>query len=227
MNTGETAYFRNHEGSYYDAMPSLWKNMSVPVRREVMCIIDRFFKEAPPGKSPWKRQNVLSLVRFFSHDEIPKIKIFHMVEMKHPDVIDGRHWLIDVDVIDSKEAAEDASINHDDAALYEEDGSGLVGAGVTEEVEDIQKALKYSSVLSYMLKPSHLLTQGFGNNRTAQYKIFKNMCNYGERSEWREEIRVVSSYLGVDTTKYQCRLLNPTPLDCDRVQDSLWNKSSV
>ena len=31
VKTGETAYFRNHEGSYYDAMPSVWKNMSVPV----------------------------------------------------------------------------------------------------------------------------------------------------------------------------------------------------
>ena len=55
VKTGETAYFQNHEGSYYDAMPSLWKNMYVPVRREVMCIIDRFFREAPPGESPWTK----------------------------------------------------------------------------------------------------------------------------------------------------------------------------
>ena len=33
VKTGETEYFRYHEGSYYDAMPSLWKKMSVPVRR--------------------------------------------------------------------------------------------------------------------------------------------------------------------------------------------------
>ena len=52
VKTGETAYFRNHEGSYYDVMPSVCKKMYVPVRREVMCIIDRFFKESPPGKSP-------------------------------------------------------------------------------------------------------------------------------------------------------------------------------
>ena len=31
VKIGETAYFRNREGSYYDAMPSLWENMSVPV----------------------------------------------------------------------------------------------------------------------------------------------------------------------------------------------------
>ena len=55
VKTGETAYFRNHEGSYYDAMPSVWKNLYVPVQREVMCIIGCFVEETPPGKSPWKK----------------------------------------------------------------------------------------------------------------------------------------------------------------------------
>ena len=68
IKTGETEYFRNHEGSYYDTMPSLWKKMSAHVRRDVMCIIDRFFREAPPGESPWTKENVMSLVRFFSLD---------------------------------------------------------------------------------------------------------------------------------------------------------------
>ena len=45
-------------------------------------------------------------------------------------------------------------------------------------------------------------------------KLFKHMCNFGAWAEWREGRRVVSSYLDVDTTKDQCRLLNPTPLDC-------------
>ena len=33
VKAGETAYFQNHEGSYYYVMPSVWKNMSVPVQR--------------------------------------------------------------------------------------------------------------------------------------------------------------------------------------------------
>ena len=37
-----------------------------------------------------------------------------------------------MDVLDSEEAAEDASVVHDNAAFDEEDGSGLVGAGVIE-----------------------------------------------------------------------------------------------
>ena len=68
---------------------------------------------------------------FFSLDEIPKIKICHMAAKEHPEIIEGRRRLIAVDVLDSEEEAEDASIVHDDAAFDEEDGSGLVGIGVT------------------------------------------------------------------------------------------------
>ena len=45
--------------------------------------------------------------------------------------------MIAVGVLDSEEAAEDASIIHDDAAFDEEDGSGLVGEGVIEEVRNM------------------------------------------------------------------------------------------
>ena len=55
-----------------------------------MCIIDRFFREAPPGESPLTKENVMSLVRFFSLDKIPKIKICHMAEKDNPEVIEGR-----------------------------------------------------------------------------------------------------------------------------------------
>ena len=48
-----------------------------------------------------------------------------------------------MDVLDSEKAAGDSFINHDGDALDLECGSGLVGEVVTEEVEDMQKALKY------------------------------------------------------------------------------------
>ena len=137
-----------------------------------------------------------------------------MVAKENPEVIEGRQRLIAVDVLDSDEADDDASIVHDDYNLDEEDGIGLVGAGITEEEGDMQKALKSSSISSYILKPSHLLTQGFGENMTSKDKLFENFFNFGERAEWREGIRVFSSYLDVDITKDQYRLLNTTPLEC-------------
>ena len=61
--------------------------------------------------------------------------------------------MIDVDVLDSEEADEYASIVNDDPALDEEYGSGLVEAGDTEEVVDMQKDLKSSSVTPASTKP--------------------------------------------------------------------------
>ena len=40
VKMGETAYFWNHEGSYYYSMPSVCKKMTVIKRREVMYVID-------------------------------------------------------------------------------------------------------------------------------------------------------------------------------------------
>ena len=87
----------------------------------------------------------------FSLEEIPKIKICHMVAKEHPEVIEGRRRLIAVDVLDSEEAAEDASINHDDCDFDEEDGSGLLVTGVIEEEGDMQNSLKSSYISSYMV----------------------------------------------------------------------------
>ena len=47
----------------------------------------------------------------------------------------------------------------------------------------MQKYVKYSSLLSYMLKPYNLLAQVFENNGTAQKNIFKQMCNFGAQEE--------------------------------------------
>ena len=86
--------------------------------------------------------------------------------------------MISVGALDSKEVPEDSYINSYGAASNEKYWSGLLGAGVTEEVEDMQKDLKYSSLSYYTLKPYHLLTQVFDNNRPAQEKLFKHMCNF-------------------------------------------------
>ena len=72
---------------------------------------------------------------FFFLEEIPNIKICHMVVKERPRVIEGRRRLIAVDVLDSEKAPEDYFIDHDGAASDEKYKSNLVGAGVTEEVE--------------------------------------------------------------------------------------------
>ena len=97
VNMGETSYFQNREGSYYDEMPYVWKNRTVPFQREVMRIIYCFVEEDHTSKSPW---NFFVSHSFFSLDEIPKIKILHMVAKYHPEAIEGRQRLITVDFPD-------------------------------------------------------------------------------------------------------------------------------
>ena len=82
-----------------------------------MYVIDHFNAKTPHGKSPRKKRNVLSLIRFVPLEQIPRIKICHMVASEHPEVIEGRRRLIAADVLDSEEASEDGSIDNDGSAL--------------------------------------------------------------------------------------------------------------
>ena len=79
VNTGDAEHFQSHEGSHYDDILSLWKNMYVPVQREVMFIFDRFVEETPPGKYPWTKEFFCLSFLFSPLDQITNINIFHMV----------------------------------------------------------------------------------------------------------------------------------------------------
>ena len=78
----------------------------------------------------------------------------------------------------------------------------------------MQRVVKYYSLLSFMLKNTSLLTQGFNKNKKSQEKLLNHMCNFGAREEWRTGRISVSSYIDVKISSDQDRLVNPTPLDC-------------
>ena len=61
--------------------------MTVIKIRELMCVIDHFIAETFHGKFPWIKQKKLSLICFVPLDQIPKIKICHMVTSENPEVI--------------------------------------------------------------------------------------------------------------------------------------------
>ena len=140
-------------------MPSVCKNTTVIKIIEVIYFIDSFTAENNNGKSLRKNMFCVSLVPT-PLDQIKKIKICHMVASEHPEVIEGRRRLIATDVIDYGEEAEDCSIDNYDADFDEEDKSGLVDVGVRTgvtqsgrgEVEEVQRVMKSSSLLSFMLK---------------------------------------------------------------------------
>ena len=66
----------------------------------------------------------------------------------------------------------------------------------------MQRVVKSSSILSFMLKPTYLLTQGFNKNNKGREKLFNHMCNFGACIEWRNGRRVVSSYLRVEISNF-------------------------
>ena len=67
----------------------------------------------------------------------------------------------------------------------------------------MQQVVKYYSLLSYILKTPSLLTQGFRENKKAHKKIFKNMCNFDARVEWKSGRRAVSYHPDFETRKNQ------------------------
>ena len=145
-----------------------------------------------------------------------------MVANEHPGVIEGRQRFIATGVIDSQEEDEDGFIDNYGADLDEEDESVSVEEGVrtyftqsgTEEVEEVQRVFRFSSLSSYMLKPPSLLTQSFNKNKKAHENLFKRMCNFWSRAKWRNGRRSISSYIGVDIINDQYRMVNLTPLEC-------------
>ena len=72
--------------------------------------------------------------------------------------------------------------------------------------------MKVASILPYMLKFSSLLANGFGYNNKAKEKLFNYMCYFEARGECRSRKRAVSSYIVLDTRKYQDCFLNKTHL---------------
>ena len=75
----------------------------------------------------------------------------------------------------------------------------------------MQRVVKSSSLSSYIMKPPSLLTQVFNKNKKAQENIFAHMCNFMAREEWGDERRAASSYIDVEISHDQYRLVNPTP----------------
>ena len=90
-----------------------------------------------------------------------------------------------------------------------------MSTGVTEvrtkETEEVHQDVKYSSLSPYTLKPTSLITEVFKDNKKAQEKLSKHVCNFGSRTEWINGRRAVSYYLDAEIRKYQNHLLNPTP----------------
>ena len=94
---------------------------------KVVSVIDCFVAETPDGKFPWR--NIVCLSFVFYLDQITKIKIYHMIVIVHPKVIEGKEMVDFQKVFSLGEEADDGVVDNYWDALdkYGENGLGEVG----------------------------------------------------------------------------------------------------
>ena len=84
-------------------------------------------------------------------------------------------------------------------------GAGVitgVNGVVTKDVEEVQQAVKFSSLSYFMLKSPSLLAQVSRYDKRSQDNLCNRMCNLGDQAMWRNGRIAVSSYIDVETRKY-------------------------
>ena len=81
---GGERFFHDNKQSMFDAMPVLWKNMTVEVRHKVVCTIDCFYRDSP--ENPWEEANIQKLLEFVPLAEVSKLHTLYMVAKRDPSV---------------------------------------------------------------------------------------------------------------------------------------------
>lgn len=86
--TNTSQAFFDGRTTLYDAMPALWKHLSVTDRQSVIDIIDKVYSTARPGDRVWTKKNVLDLAKFVGLDEVFKLRACYIAAKKDPSVIE-------------------------------------------------------------------------------------------------------------------------------------------
>ena len=74
--------------SMYDAMPVLWKRLSIEHRREAIHHIENIYDNAPSDELTWSKDNVLSLVKFVPLADVMKLRACYLAAKRDPSLID-------------------------------------------------------------------------------------------------------------------------------------------
>ena len=88
IQTGER-FFKERDNNLFDAMPAVWRNLSVESRHAVVSTIDDFIGNTPEGKTAWSAENSRKLMKYCSLDDIPKMRASYMMAKIDPGVVVG------------------------------------------------------------------------------------------------------------------------------------------
>ncbi len=93
-------FVKEQENNLFDVMPTVWRNLSIEMRHNVITTIDQFIASTPEGETAWSPDNVRKLLRYCSLDDVTMIWASYMMAKIDPCIIIG---------IDSEKATNNAA----------------------------------------------------------------------------------------------------------------------
>ena len=182
--------------SLFDAMPVMWKSMSVENRHAVVSIIDSFYKDtALEGQPVWTTHNVLRLVKYVPLADVGKLRCCYLAAKQDPSV-----FVIDdggAPLVQYPPAPLDSSHNTNQQTSNNE--------GRHPTLDTVFSWKPNAIIEKYKEAPT---------DRTNQLTFFHHITNFVARQEsGKSRILVPSAYLNVEVTDDQVELLKPSVKD--------------
>jgi hypothetical protein len=216
----------------FEAMPDLWKGMSIEHRHLYMMTCTSLEKQAlrDTGTSMWSHKDLVQkLMEFAPLLLMPQMRVAYLAATQFPDVI-----------VHDNHKDTDALLNHDpfasivplppdQAMLYDQDVLGTDqyerDRDEEEEIlqeEDMLEAAEAAPTVmvdeSCMLKPPSLINAVKRSEADAKdrhvnrLKLFHHMTDYCSRTS--NATLEPSNYVNVEVSRDQLSLLNPTMREC-------------
>jgi hypothetical protein len=189
----------------YDAMPAVWKKLSVEDRHSVIGIIKRVYEAAEEKNEPllWKTSDVKELAKYVALDDIYKLRACYLTSKIDPGVIVGDTNEDEViDTTSSNVATVDDYFTFMPNDLVKE---------FKKDATALPLVAKEDSAARRLGKGSNVASNEPLFKSTVQQKLFEHMCNKACESEWANENgRQLSSHLMIDMSKEQQQLVNPS-----------------
>jgi hypothetical protein len=155
-------FFHKHNNSFFQAMPSFWQHLTIEARHSVVSTIDRFFDEAPPGKSPWCKENLKELRKFCNLYHIVILRACYLLAKRDPSVFVG-----------SINASSTTTLSQDEIGAREAFNAARAQSNNKTNHFRFTEALPVEMVSDY---------KQVRHDRGQQEKLFKHITNYVARS---------------------------------------------
>ena len=204
---GHHEQFFSNRTSLFDAMPAVWKNLSVEDRHEVVNLIDGFYTSREFEDAPiWTKRNVMELVKYAPLGDIGKLRSSYLAAKIDPSVF----------VYNDGMLTPATAPTSDEAALpvmRVENNSDDHHCPPHQDREQQQQPM-IDHVCSW--RPREMLDKYTSTQHSlkSQKAFFNHITNFVACIESSKDTNLMpSAYLDVDVSADQIKLLKPTHKD--------------